>query len=51
MPSFAEGLSVTETQIRMAEMINQQMQIHETNDTIVLVTDKVVRSSCDKVSL
>ena len=40
-PSFAEGLSVTETQIRMAEMINQQMHIHETNDTIVLVTDNV----------
>ena len=40
-PFFAEGLSVTETQIRMAEMINQQMHIHETNDTIVLVTDNV----------
>ena len=40
-PSFTEGLSVTETQIRMAEMINQQMHIHETNETIVLVTDNV----------
>ena len=41
LPSFAEELSVTETQIRMAVMINQQMHIHETNDTIVLVTDNV----------
>ena len=41
LQSFAEGLSVTETQIRMAEMINQQMHIHETNDIIVLVTDNV----------